>query len=152
MDVEFFSLKRLMMNTNHCSVASDFGTLCSGVASQGGLMDWTGLGTFWARRRESIRNPTPSPLPSILFKNSFRAPTRLHHTLSLFRNACTNIDFNLTMATTDNDTSHPSEAQQLALETYTAVTNQDREQAIALLERSQWNVQVCRIFPQPYLC
>jgi hypothetical protein len=57
------------------------------------------------------------------------------------------------MATTDNDTtSQLSEAQQLALETYTAVTNQDREQAIALLERSQWNVQVCRILPQLCLC
>jgi hypothetical protein len=56
------------------------------------------------------------------------------------------------MATTDNDTSQLSEVQQQAFDTYTAVTNQDREQAIALLERSQWNVQVCRIFSQLCLC
>lgn len=35
-----------------------------------------------------------------------------------------------------------SEQQQLALESYTSVTNQDVEAAIPLLRRSQWNVEV----------
>jgi hypothetical protein len=34
-------------------------------------------------------------------------------------------------------------AQQEALQQYTAVTDQDVPAAIALLERCQWNVQVC---------
>ena len=33
--------------------------------------------------------------------------------------------------------------QQAALEQYTAVTAQDIKDAVPLLERSQWNVQVC---------
>ena len=38
--------------------------------------------------------------------------------------------------------------QQAALEQYTAVTAQDVKDAVPLLERSQWNVQVC-IGPSP---
>lgn len=34
--------------------------------------------------------------------------------------------------------------QQAALEQYTAFTAQDVKDALPLLERSQWNVQVCR--------
>lgn len=35
-----------------------------------------------------------------------------------------------------------SESQMEALQTYTAVTDQDHSAAIPLLQRSQWNVQV----------
>ena len=35
-----------------------------------------------------------------------------------------------------------SEIQQLALETLTSVTNQEPSEAIPLLQRSEWNVQV----------
>lgn len=37
--------------------------------------------------------------------------------------------------------------QQAALEQYTAVTAQDVKDAVPLLERSQWNVQVCTAPP-----
>ncbi|KAI0423808.1 UBX domain-containing protein [Xylaria sp. FL1042] len=40
------------------------------------------------------------------------------------------------------DTSHLSADQQAALEQYTQVTAQDAKDAVALLERSQWNVQI----------
>ena len=46
------------------------------------------------------------------------------------------------MASLDIDPSLLNESQQLALGTYTAVTNQEPSEAIPLLERSQWNVQV----------
>ncbi|KAL8639795.1 MAG: hypothetical protein Q9228_003212 [Teloschistes exilis] len=42
----------------------------------------------------------------------------------------------------DIDHSHLSSSQQEALGTYTAVTNQEFSAAVALLERSQWNVQI----------
>lgn len=38
--------------------------------------------------------------------------------------------------------------QQAALEQYTAVTAQDIKDAVPLLKRSQWNVQVCTV-PSP---
>ena len=37
-----------------------------------------------------------------------------------------------------------NESQQLALGTYTSVTNQEPAAAVPLLQRSEWNVQVCR--------
>jgi FAS-associated factor 2 len=40
------------------------------------------------------------------------------------------------------DISSLSADQQAALEQYTAVTNQEVEAAIPLLQRTQWNVQV----------
>lgn len=40
------------------------------------------------------------------------------------------------------DISELSESQQLALQTYTSVTDQDVQAAIPLLQRSQWNVEV----------
>lgn len=40
------------------------------------------------------------------------------------------------------DVSELSETQQLALQQYTAVTDQDVQEAISLLQRSQWNVQI----------
>ena len=46
------------------------------------------------------------------------------------------------MASIDIDPRSLSESEQLALGTYTAVTNQEPSEAIPLLERSQWNVQV----------
>jgi FAS-associated factor 2 len=46
------------------------------------------------------------------------------------------------MANPEVDVGQLSESQQLALEQYTAVTNQDVEAAVPLLQRSQWNVQV----------
>jgi hypothetical protein len=46
------------------------------------------------------------------------------------------------MTSSEVDISQLSESQQLALEQYTAVTNQELEAAIPLLQRSQWNLQV----------
>jgi FAS-associated factor 2 len=46
------------------------------------------------------------------------------------------------MATPDIDISQLSESQQLALQQYTSVTDQDIKAAIPLLQRSQWNVEV----------
>lgn len=46
------------------------------------------------------------------------------------------------MASQELDPGQLSESQQEALGTYTAVTNQEPSAATALLERSQWNVQV----------
>ena len=46
------------------------------------------------------------------------------------------------MASLGIDLSALNESQQLALGTYTAVTNQEPSEAIPLLQRSQWNVQV----------
>ena len=43
---------------------------------------------------------------------------------------------------TNPDIAELTESQQLALGTYTAVTNQDTAPAVALLRRSEWNVQV----------
>ena len=37
-----------------------------------------------------------------------------------------------------------NESQQLALGTYTSVTNQEPSAAVLLLQRSEWNVQVHR--------
>jgi hypothetical protein len=47
------------------------------------------------------------------------------------------------MASPQVDIGQLSESQQLALEQYTAVTNQEPDAAIPLLQRSQWNLQVC---------
>jgi FAS-associated factor 2 len=41
------------------------------------------------------------------------------------------------------DINELSEAQQLALQQYTSVTDQDVQAAIPLLRRSEWNVEVC---------
>ncbi|CAG8954276.1 hypothetical protein HYFRA_00005896 [Hymenoscyphus fraxineus] len=46
------------------------------------------------------------------------------------------------MATPEIDISTLSEAQQLALQQYTSVTDQDIQAAIPLLRRSQWNVEI----------
>lgn len=50
----------------------------------------------------------------------------------------------LAMSAQDFDPGQLSESQQLALGTYTSVTNQEPSAAIPLLHRSEWNVQVCR--------
>lgn len=42
----------------------------------------------------------------------------------------------------DTDLSQLSEPQQEALQQYIALTNQEARDAMPLLERSQWNVQV----------
>ncbi len=42
----------------------------------------------------------------------------------------------------DGDANHLTESQQQALETLTSVTNQELADAISLLKRSEWNVQV----------
>lgn len=47
------------------------------------------------------------------------------------------------MASPEVDIGQLSGSQQLALEQYTAVTNQEPSAAIPLLQRSQWNLQVC---------
>lgn len=46
------------------------------------------------------------------------------------------------MADTDTDTSSLSEDQQLALQQFTAVTDQDLSKAVPLLKKCEWNVQV----------
>ncbi|KAL4806552.1 hypothetical protein BDV18DRAFT_137778 [Aspergillus unguis] len=46
------------------------------------------------------------------------------------------------MSSSGPDISELSDSQRSALETYTAVTDQDPVEAIALLGRSQWNVQI----------
>lgn len=46
------------------------------------------------------------------------------------------------MASQGTDVSELSQSQQLALQQYTAVTDQDVAAAIPLLRRSEWNVQV----------
>lgn len=49
------------------------------------------------------------------------------------------------MASSGADLSRLTEEQQLALQQFTSVTDQGHEAAIPLLERCQWNVQVCRV-------
>ena len=46
------------------------------------------------------------------------------------------------MASGDVGLTGLNESQQLALQTYTSVTNQEPSEGIPILERSQWNVQV----------
>ena len=46
------------------------------------------------------------------------------------------------MSTSGLDISQLSDSERSALETYTAVTGQEHSEAIPLLRRSQWNVQV----------
>ena len=46
------------------------------------------------------------------------------------------------MSNQDFDPLHLNESQQLALGTYTSVTNQEPSAAVPLLQRSEWNVQV----------
>lgn len=46
------------------------------------------------------------------------------------------------MADAETDIGQLSSTQQEALQQYLAVTNQDVKDAIPLLQRSQWNVQV----------
>lgn len=46
------------------------------------------------------------------------------------------------------DISQLSEAQQLALQQVTSVTDQDLDAALALLQRCQWNAQVPTHHPQ----
>ena len=46
------------------------------------------------------------------------------------------------MSTSGLDISQLSDSERSALETYTAVTGQEHLEAIPLLRRSQWNVQV----------
>lgn len=43
----------------------------------------------------------------------------------------------------EHDLAQLSESQREALQQYTQFTNQEVKDAIPLLERSQWNVQVC---------
>ncbi|SLM38564.1 Ubiquitin-related domain [Lasallia pustulata] len=46
------------------------------------------------------------------------------------------------MASSDGDIGQLTESQQLALQTYTSLTDQEPSAAIPLLQRSQWNVQI----------
>lgn len=50
------------------------------------------------------------------------------------------------MATPEVDIGQLNEGQQLALQQYTSVTDQDIGAAIPLLQRSQWNVEVSFLF------
>lgn len=47
------------------------------------------------------------------------------------------------MSSADLDIERLSDSEKAALETYTAVTGQEPSEAIPLLRRSQWNIQVC---------
>jgi len=47
------------------------------------------------------------------------------------------------MAEPQVDISQLSESQQAALAQYTSVTNQELSAAVPILQRSQWNVEVC---------
>lgn len=47
------------------------------------------------------------------------------------------------MADTGVDIAQLTEDQQLALQQFTAVTDQEIKDAVPLLQRCQWNVQVC---------
>lgn len=46
------------------------------------------------------------------------------------------------MSNQDFDPVQLNESQQIALGTYTSVTNQEPSAAVPLLQRSEWNVQV----------
>lgn len=46
------------------------------------------------------------------------------------------------MSSPELDVAQLSDSERSALDTYTAVTGQELSQAIPLLRRSQWNVQV----------
>jgi FAS-associated factor 2 len=48
------------------------------------------------------------------------------------------------MATPEVDISQLNEAQQLALQQYASVTDQEIGAAIPILQRSQWNVEASR--------
>jgi len=48
------------------------------------------------------------------------------------------------MATPELDIAQLSEDRQLALQQYTAVTDQNLDAAVSLLQRCEWNVQVLR--------
>lgn len=53
------------------------------------------------------------------------------------------------MSTSDFDLDQLSPSERTALETYTSVTGQETTEAIPLLRRSQWNVQVgATLFPR----
>lgn len=45
-------------------------------------------------------------------------------------------------SSSDTDVSHLTAEQQESLQTYISITDQETSQALPLLERSQWNVQV----------
>ena len=53
------------------------------------------------------------------------------------------------MSSSEVDIAQLTESQQLALGTYTSVTNQDPSPAVDLLRRSEWNVQVLRLSSLP---
>lgn len=53
------------------------------------------------------------------------------------------------MADNETDLGQLSSTEQDALQQYLAVTNQDVAEAIPLLQRSQWNVQVRNFCYQP---
>lgn len=70
--------------------------------------------------------------------------TPSHHTLFLARPIC-----NVSRLVTDSNMAPPSidlsaltEAQQLALQQYTSVTDQDLDSAVPLLQNCQWNAQI----------
>ena len=59
------------------------------------------------------------------------------------------------MSNQDFDPMQLNESQQLALGTYTSVTNQEPSAALPLLQRSEWNVQVYhtrRVIIRQILC
>jgi hypothetical protein len=57
--------------------------------------------------------------------------------------------YSATMSAAEVDLDQLSESERLVLEQYTGVTGQDPAEAIPLLRRSQWNVQVGRYTSLP---
>lgn len=51
------------------------------------------------------------------------------------------------MASAELDLDQLSDSERTALETYTTLTGQEQSEAIPLLRRSQWNVQVGEVVP-----
>lgn len=64
------------------------------------------------------------------------------HKHVLIRLRTSALPLSTTMSTADIDLDSLSSSERTALETYTSVTGQEPAEAIALLRRSQWNVQV----------
>jgi hypothetical protein len=88
-------------------------------------------------KRASKSNVTPESLPQslLILKN---IPLR---TYILLIQLLPSIELS-NMTSSSADVSNLTEEQQLALQQFTAVTDQGHEAAIPLLKRCQWNVQV----------
>ena len=108
------------------------------------------LGAPYDAARLTLQRPTLSGLNGLpLGHNTHVNPLR-SHLISIERVSAytgfinvSRINLNVPIPpTTDMDLDQFSDSQRVALDTYTAVTNQELAAAVPLLERSQWKVQV----------